>query len=294
MVALSSTLALTACGGSDDATPISMNSATPNATTEAPNSTLATTVTPVSDTTASNNTTIAGTTTPSTNASDSGSVPPAQSNADDTKPVSNQSVSTIIQKFGNAYAINSTEKKIESRGLTVQDINRLTINGKSYDLNVGSQTDFNEQKNEKAEIITSGTALSYSKFGFVADKEISDEDSKGYKEFLFYQGEITPVASMPATGTATYQGYGLIKKDAADMKANAAFDVDFEKKTIAGKLSNDNTSITLGGSIVGNQFGGNQDGYAMTGAFFGPQADELAGRYTNADSTVSGVFGAKK
>lgn len=74
---------------------------------------------------------------------------------------------------------------------------------------------------------------------------------------------------------------------------------DFNDKFIAGTISspnNDFKSIEIGGYITNNAFQGKVDKTELKGGFFGNQAQEAAGYYTNLDESNPsyGVFKATK
>ena len=147
--------------------------------------------------------------------------------------------------------------------------------------------------------IFGGTAHAYSRYGLV--KDTSDN------VFIYYQGN--PTSTMPTTGTAKYNGYSVAYKqaDGKTYTGNAAFDVDFGGKTITGTLSNfkeeaiSGTSgsstianVSLKADISGNSFSGKNGTVTTEGKFYGTNAAEMAGKFSNTNTKIQGAFGAKK
>ena len=148
------------------------------------------------------------------------------------------------------------------------------------------------------------------------------------------QGERTAEKAVPATGKAKYLGnwVGYITgtgtgtgtgKSFTDAQDVADFDIDFEKKTVNGKLITKDRKdpvFNITGQIAGNGWTGkastakaNAGGYNIdsssstnksivienanvTGGFYGPNANEMGGSFTHDtnDSKASVVFGTKK
>lgn len=184
--------------------------------------------------------------------------------------------------------------------------------------------------NDKVSVKTYGYGrnFEYLKFG---------ELSIGGSHSVFLQGERTATTgdkAVPTKGTAKYLGnwVGYITgkdtgtstgKSFTDAKDIADFDIDFEKKSVNGKLTTkDRTDpvFNITGEIAGNGWTGkastaeaNAGGYkidssstgksivikdaVVTGGFYGPNATEMGGSFTHNsgnDGKVSVVFGTKK
>lgn len=180
--------------------------------------------------------------------------------------------------------------------------------------------------NDEVIVKTYGKNFEYLKFG-----ELSVGDSHS----VFLQGERTATTgekAVPTTGTAKYLGnwVGYITgkdtgtgtgKSFTDAQDIADFDIDFEKKTVNGKLTTQGRQdpvFSITGNISGNGWTGKASttkadagGYKIdssstgksivienadvTGGFYGPNANEMGGSFThNADDKVSVVFGTKK
>lgn len=176
--------------------------------------------------------------------------------------------------------------------------------------------------NDKVSVKTYGKNFEYLKFG-----ELSVGDSHS----VFLQGERTATTgdkAVPTTGTAKYLGnwVGYITGTGTGKSFNEAqdvadFDIDFEKKTVNGKLTTQGRQdpvFNITGNIAGNGWTGKASttkadagGYKIdsnstgksivienaevTGGFYGPNANEMGGSFThNADDKVSVVFGTKR
>ncbi|OAV31509.1 transferrin-binding protein-like solute binding protein [Moraxella catarrhalis] len=176
--------------------------------------------------------------------------------------------------------------------------------------------------NDKVSVKTYGKNFEYLKFG-----ELSVGDSHS----VFLQGERTAEKAVPTTGKAKYLGnwVGYITgKDSAksftDAEDVANFDIDFDQKSVNGKLITKGRTdpvFNITGEIAGNGWKGtastaeaNAGGYKVdssstgksivikdakvTGGFYGPNATEMGGSFVHKnngdDGKVSVVFGTKK
>ncbi len=176
--------------------------------------------------------------------------------------------------------------------------------------------------NDKVSVKTYGKNFEYLKFG-----ELSVGDSHS----VFLQGERTAEKAIPTTGKAKYLGnwIGYITgadsaKSFTDAEDVANFDIDFDKKSVNGKLitkGRKDPVFNITGEIAGNGWTGkastaeaNAGGYKVdssstgksivikdakvTGGFYGPNATEMGGSFVHKnngdDGKVSVVFGTKK
>jgi hypothetical protein len=116
---------------------------------------------------------------------------------------------------------------------------------------------------------------------------------------------------MPKTGTASYQGSTVAQVTSGGttgtVTGNAALAADFGKGTVTGNFTNfagakSLADLTMNATIAGNSFAGavqSTDGALTgngTGAFRGPQYNEVSGTYAVGGGTTSavGAFGAKR
>lgn len=160
-----------------------------------------------------------------------------------------------------------------------------------------------------------GTNLNYARYGKYAEKKDGVQT-----EHQFFLGYITPEKTMPGQGEATYKGLAFYnklitdkeqagdQKAVANVKGQSSFKVDFLAKKITGEISsnsNEFETLTFKADISGNRFktenekaqpDNKQQLNAMHGAFYGPQAEEIAGVYHSLQRGVSidGAFGAKQ
>ena len=119
-------------------------------------------------------------------------------------------------------------------------------------------------------------------------------------QYFFAQGLPTVVAQIPTAGTAEYKGGAVYKKDGdrnfselSEMKATADFankviDINIMKKTNAVP------EMHFGGKITANSFAGEVNGIKTQGGFFGENAREMTGLFTNEADQSRGAFGGIK
>lgn len=232
-----------------------------------------------------------------------------------------------LDNFGNAkkLVLGSTVIDLVPTDAT-KDVNEFTKNKPDSATNKAGET---LMVNDKVSVKTYGKNFEYLKFG-----ELSIGDSNS----VFLQGERTATTgdkAVPTTGKAKYLGnwVGYITgadsskgstdgKGFTDAKDIADFDIDFEKKSVNGKLTTKDRQdpvFNITGEIAGNGWTGkastaeaNAGGYkidssstgksivikdaVVTGGFYGPNANEMGGSFTHNtdDSKASVVFGAKK
>lgn len=207
-------------------------------------------------------------------------------------------------------SINITGKAIVTDDTYLNRIDRhdvVSVNSSNIDkLNIGgtiinlvpyntSASNFTTLKTNDYTSVVSGTHLSHAKYGFY-------EDSVTKNEYYFYQGSLTPISNMPTIGIVKYNGYALHGCDRCSYENNiwtSSFDVDFGKKSLTGVIKNTygDHMVSLQANISGNTFSGTDSRTAIKvdGAFFGDNAQELSGTYTNGTGTqrTIGIFGAK-
>lgn len=118
------------------------------------------------------------------------------------------------------------------------------------------------------------------------------------KQYLYVQGNPTDVKQIPTAGKAEYLGGAVYLKDGANNeRAKMTATADFDKKTVAIKIDQNRNAVpemNFGGKITGNSFAGEVNGVKTQGGFFGENAKELSGIFTNEADKSRGVFGAIK
>lgn len=207
-----------------------------------------------------------------------------------TQPNTNNNTNngTISGKAFIVHAENNIETNVN---INSNNINTLNINGKTFGLSNPNITagSFVTNYTEKQDSIISGTHLRYAKYGYIGD-DVSD------KEYLFYQGTKTPVANIPTKGVVNYEGHSfhICANCDDDYLGKSKFTADFGKKTLTGSVNNSHTNVALNATISGNGFSGTTNGTKVDGAFFGNNAQELAGYYLNEGQKFAGGFGATK
>lgn len=117
---------------------------------------------------------------------------------------------------------------------------------------------------------------------------------------FFYQGMQTPSNAMPISGVAQYQGGAVMVQDGrTQTNLTSQFTVDFGNKSLGGGIFRDgNKVVDIQAVIHGNAFSTKPNTSVETqGAFFGEQAEELAGVFresTQDKADKIGAFGAKR
>ena len=118
------------------------------------------------------------------------------------------------------------------------------------------------------------------------------------KQYLYVQGNPTDVKQIPTAGKAEYLGGAVYLKDGANNeRAKMTATADFDKKTVAIKIDQNRNAVpemNFGGKITGNSFAGEVNGVKTQGGFFGENAKELSGVFTNDADKSRGAFGAIK
>jgi hypothetical protein len=159
--------------------------------------------------------------------------------------------------------------------------------------------------------VAGAQTLSYSAFGLWG---VGDQAGGGVGGFAF--GNLSPAASIPVTGSASFNGTvtgaGLANNTTYALRGDAQINANFASQSVTTKLTNLNTlniSTTATGSlpdltgssaISGNAYSGTITGGGltgtMTGNFYGPAAQETAGVWqaSGGGAFWGGSYGAKK
>ena len=191
--------------------------------------------------------------------------------------------------------------------LLTRDIRDLAIideNGKIVDINIlrragemdpESYEAYDDPYNLRKErqTVLSNNNFKSSAFGTYVDNRTGNQ-------YFFAQGLPTVVAQIPTAGIAEYKGGAVYKKDGdrnfserTEMKATADFankviDINIMKKTNAVP------EMHFGGKITANSFAGEVNGIKTQGGFFGENAQEMGGLFTNEADQSRGAFGGIK
>lgn len=198
------------------------------------------------------------------------------------------------------------EQNIANRTLT-RDIRDLTIideSGKLVDITILRRAGdmdpwtyeaYDDQYNlrKEGQTILSNSNLESSAFGTYVDRLTGNQ-------YFYAQGKPTAMAQIPTVGKAEYKGGAVYKKDGernyseiSEMTATA----DFANKVIdinIAQKANAVPGMNFGGKITGNSFAGEVNGIKTQGGFFGENAKEMTGLYTNEADQSRGAFGGIK
>lgn len=131
------------------------------------------------------------------------------------------------------------------------------------------------------------------------------EDNETGKKYLYAHGLPTDVKQMPAAGQVKYEGAAIYMKDGVtfDRESMVNATADFSNKVVDIQIAETKNwggdkvevpEMKFGGKITGNSFAGDVNGIKTQGGFFGENAKELSGVFTNDADQSRGVFGAIK
>ena len=197
--------------------------------------------------------------------------------------------------------------KNELNSVLTADIRDLTIrdnNGKLVDINIlrragemdpESFEEYDDPYNlrKEGQTILSNNNFQASAFGTYLDRLSGNQ-------YFFAQGNPTALAQIPTAGRVEYNGGAVYKKDGdrnyserTEMTATA----DFGTKAIDINIKEKPNAVpgmNFGGKITGNSFAGEVNGIKTQGGFFGKDAQEMTGLFTNEADKSRGAFGGIK
>ena len=171
----------------------------------------------------------------------------------------------------------------------------ITILRRAGDMDPCTYEAYDDQYNfrKEGQTILSNSNLESSAFGTYVDRLTGNQ-------YFYAQGKPTAMAQIPTVGKAEYKGGAVYKKDGernyseiSEMTATA----DFANKVIdlnIAQKANAVPSMNFGGKITGNSFAGEVNGIKTQGGFFGENAKEMTGLYTNEADQSRGAFGGIK
>lgn len=189
--------------------------------------------------------------------------------------------------------------------------------GTAFRIKDSKEFDIKKAKTYKQELIVDGKKLPVSWSGIVSGgfTKLNNSTINGvtYKDFtvsgakyesvkfghidgyVFSQGDVTPNAEVPKSGTATYAVDGVFVKNGSTSTSNGhTLTADFGSKTISGQIAPEVTITNA--KIDGNEFEGKAvhagKSAELEGHFYGSTAAEIGGAYSS--PTFSGSFGGKK
>ena len=198
-------------------------------------------------------------------------------------------------------------KKNELNSVLTANIRELTIrdeDGRLADINIlrtageidpESYEAYDEPYNlrKEGQTILSNNNFQASAFGTYFDRLSGNQ-------YFFAQGNPTALAQIPTAGRVEYNGGAVYKKDGdrnyserTEMTATADFgtkaiDINIKEKP------NFVPGMNFGGKITGNSFAGEVNGIKTQGGFFGENAREMTGLFTNEADKSRGAFGGIK
>ena len=117
-------------------------------------------------------------------------------------------------------------------------------------------------------------------------------------QYFYAQGNPTALAQIPTAGKVEYDGGAAYKKDGYDsQRTGMTATADFDNKVIDINIKekpNFVPGMNFGGKITGNSFAGEVNGIKTQGGFFGENAQEMTGLFTNEADQSRGAFGGIK
>lgn len=225
------------------------------------------------------------------------------------------SYASVLQASGSEH-ISSAE--------VIQGIHRIPFSGDIKTLKFkGEVFDLTQIAAEDGDICCTEPKFQFMQTGLVSSTVSTSDDMT---LLYFAHGHLTARDQIPVTGTASYKGRWMAFGRAPQGQAfiarssenEARFTADFGAKTLSGNLQGRSgaDAIEVAATIAGNRFEGTArikrgltaDPQAVgissearitgnsnvSGAFFGPHANELAGYFSNENQSFGGVFGAKQ
>ena len=197
--------------------------------------------------------------------------------------------------------------KNELNSVLTADIRNLTIrgnNGRLVDIDIlktaGEENPLSyEPYDDKYNLRPDGRGTILSNSNFQASAFGTYVDYNTGNEYIFAHGTPTTLTEIPKTGTVPYSGGAVYKKDGekiaqtSEMTATA----DFANKVIDINIKEKPNAVlgmNFGGKITGNSFAGEVNGIKTQGGFFGKDAQEMTGLFTNEADKSRGAFGGIK
>ena len=117
-------------------------------------------------------------------------------------------------------------------------------------------------------------------------------------QYFYAQGNPTALAQIPTAGKVEYDGGAAYKKDGDDsQRTGMTATADFANKVIDINIKEKPNAVpemNFGGKITGNSFAGEVNGIKTQGGFFGENAQEMTGLFTNEADQSRGAFGGIK
>lgn len=234
---------------------------------------------------------------------------------------------TVSFATGKLLTVSDGKLSHKDIGEKTRDLNKLVIDGTEITLYSVDEVRTATQASEYSSKAINQDGFQ-GKVGAIAKNRNADAFNQvryGYitkdgKNTLFVQGHITPteegvsspfdsfyygtaredqwtsLSTMPSDQIWHYQGNAFYGKDGVYEEFAVDAVADFTENKIRADLkSNDDVLLTLGAQITGNQFSGSYNGVVTSGAFYGSNAQNMAGVFyeTSGDNKdKNGVFAA--
>lgn len=187
--------------------------------------------------------------------------------------------------------INSSHRTLN---IGSDNLNTLNVNGKQFNLRPVNEngsittTNIRSRDGKSYEIfVVSNFDYQNSRYGYI---------KSGNEDYIFSQG--TPTARMPGSGIAQYVGQAAFVHNGEAGTGDTRFTADFAAKTLNGTITSKDhsvtfTPVTINATINGNSFAtANGAAVSSGGHFYGDNARELGGLFSDTVQRLSGSFGA--
>lgn len=195
-----------------------------------------------------------------------------------------------------------SNKQIRS-GNDGDDFDNIVVNGKKMSI-----SQYGKANTDHISRIDGTDGTAYARYGLI----MSETTMEG---LAFFQGKPTEISDMPTANGVKYVGQvfafnptkGVNVNTGGEVNGTSTFTVNFADKTMSGDLTNWKGStqvvnpgnIHIEAKIKGNSFStkdatGTTANVKAEGKFYGPQAANLAGAFSNSKTGVQGIFGANK
>lgn len=204
--------------------------------------------------------------------------------------ISGGTINLEKNELNSVLTSNIRNLTIREKDGRLKDVEILRTAGELDPENFGEPYDDPYNLRQYRQTILSNSNFQASAFGTYID-ELTDQ-------YFFAQGNPTALAQIPTAGKVEYDGGAVYKKDGdygritgmtatADF-ANKVIDINIKER---GKFV---PGMNFGGKITGNSFAGEVNGIKTQGGFFGKDAQEMTGLFTNEADKSRGAFGGIK
>ena len=225
----------------------------------------------------------------------SGDNSPNPSTPNNNRP--NNNVSGSFQGQALTVANGSTANFSNRQNVGSNSLTTLNVGGKQIPLQLpgiysGGMTHIQGNitgLNTNAKLFSvSGSKYQSSKFGYI---------SQDGSDYIFSQGQRT--ANMPSSGRANYVGDATMGRSGEAVLGYSHFTADFGNKTLEGSITPERgsnlKSLDISATISGNGFStANNAAVSSSGNFYGNNAAELGGIFTDSSQNIAGAFGGHK